>query len=114
MKTFLQLNAPDWVSVRFRGDSKCQNPDMSRILGPNLAPSMLSSDFANLASEAKFMQDCDVDWLHMDVIVQPMLICFSSTSPACYVCYCVKEFGDFLVSSPGYTTSIAVVAHCLI
>jgi ribulose-phosphate 3-epimerase len=45
-----------------------QNPDMSRIPGPKIAPSMLSSDFANLASEAKFMQDCGADWLHMDVM----------------------------------------------
>jgi ribulose-phosphate 3-epimerase len=46
-----------------------QNPDLSRIPGPKIAPSMLSSDFANLASEAKFMQDCGADWLHMDVMV---------------------------------------------
>jgi len=64
-----------------------QNPDLSRIPGPKIAPSMLSSDFANLASEAKFMQDCGADWLHMDVMVQPMLTCFPSPSPACCVCY---------------------------
>lgn len=29
---------------------------------------MLSSDFANLASEAKHMLDCGADWLHMDIM----------------------------------------------
>lgn len=33
-----------------------------------IAPSMLSSDFADLASEAKRMLDCGADWLHMDVM----------------------------------------------
>lgn len=33
-----------------------------------IAPSMLSSDFANLASEAKRMLDCGADWLHMDIM----------------------------------------------
>jgi hypothetical protein len=31
---------------------------------------MLSSDFANLASEAKFMEQCGADWLHMDIMVK--------------------------------------------
>ncbi|KAH9276652.1 ribulose-phosphate 3-epimerase [Batrachochytrium salamandrivorans] len=33
-----------------------------------IAPSMLSSDFACLASEAKRMLDCGADYLHMDVM----------------------------------------------
>ncbi|KAH1128696.1 hypothetical protein J1N35_000074 [Gossypium stocksii] len=33
-----------------------------------IAPSMLSSDFANLASEAKRMLDFGADWLHMDIM----------------------------------------------
>lgn len=33
-----------------------------------IAPSMLSSDFAELASEAKRMVDLGADWLHMDVM----------------------------------------------
>ncbi|XP_010029011.1 ribulose-phosphate 3-epimerase, cytoplasmic isoform [Eucalyptus grandis] len=33
-----------------------------------IAPSMLSSDFANLASEARRMLDCGADWLHMDIM----------------------------------------------
>ncbi|XP_010670191.1 ribulose-phosphate 3-epimerase, cytoplasmic isoform isoform X2 [Beta vulgaris subsp. vulgaris] len=33
-----------------------------------IAPSMLSSDFANLASEAQRMLDCGADWLHMDIM----------------------------------------------
>ena len=35
-----------------------------------IAPSMLSSDFANLASEAQRMVDAGADWLHMDVMVR--------------------------------------------
>ncbi|XP_057481644.1 ribulose-phosphate 3-epimerase, cytoplasmic isoform-like [Actinidia eriantha] len=33
-----------------------------------IAPSMLSSDFANLASEAARMLHCGADWLHMDIM----------------------------------------------
>ncbi|KAM3761194.1 hypothetical protein ACB098_01G249600 [Castanea mollissima] len=33
-----------------------------------IAPSMLSSDFANLASEAKRMLSQGADWLHMDIM----------------------------------------------
>ncbi|KAK4483217.1 hypothetical protein RD792_010399 [Penstemon davidsonii] len=35
---------------------------------PRIAPSMLSSDFANLASEAERMVRCGADWLHMDIM----------------------------------------------
>lgn len=35
---------------------------------PKIAPSMLSSDFANLASEAKYMMENGADWLHMDIM----------------------------------------------
>jgi len=34
-----------------------------------IAPSMLSSDFANLASEAQRMLTFGADWLHMDIMV---------------------------------------------
>lgn len=33
-----------------------------------IAPSMLSSDFSNLASEASRMLQCGADWLHMDIM----------------------------------------------
>ncbi|XP_015074572.1 ribulose-phosphate 3-epimerase, cytoplasmic isoform-like [Solanum pennellii] len=33
-----------------------------------IAPSMLSSDFAHLASEAERMLNCGADWLHMDIM----------------------------------------------
>ncbi|KAF1885719.1 hypothetical protein Lal_00002618 [Lupinus albus] len=35
---------------------------------PKIAPSMLSSDFANLASEAHRMLTFGADWLHMDIM----------------------------------------------
>ncbi|KAL5057282.1 hypothetical protein RYX36_028886 [Vicia faba] len=35
---------------------------------PKIAPSMLSSDFANLASEAHRMVNYGADWLHMDIM----------------------------------------------
>lgn len=35
---------------------------------PKIAPSMLSSDFANLASEAKYIMENGADWLHMDIM----------------------------------------------
>ncbi|KAF8399930.1 hypothetical protein HHK36_015801 [Tetracentron sinense] len=38
-------------------------------MAAKIAPSMLSSDFANLASEADRMLKCGADWLHMDVMV---------------------------------------------
>lgn len=37
-------------------------------VAPKIAPSMLSSDFANLASEAERMLNCGADWLHMDIM----------------------------------------------
>lgn len=37
-------------------------------MAAKIAPSMLSSDFANLASEAERMINCGADWLHMDIM----------------------------------------------
>ncbi|KAL0014540.1 hypothetical protein SO802_001609 [Lithocarpus litseifolius] len=37
-------------------------------IAAKIAPSMLSSDFANLASEAKRMLSLGADWLHMDIM----------------------------------------------
>lgn len=42
--------------------------DSAKFPSAKIAPSMLSSDFANLASEAKRMLDCGADWLHMDIM----------------------------------------------
>ncbi|CDY49188.1 BnaA09g10900D [Brassica napus] len=39
------------------------------VVSPKIAPSMLSSDFANLAAEAKRMVDLGADWLHMDIML---------------------------------------------
>lgn len=41
---------------------------MSKAVVAKIAPSMLSSDFANLASEAHRMLRCGADWLHMDIM----------------------------------------------
>ncbi|XP_057983566.1 ribulose-phosphate 3-epimerase, cytoplasmic isoform isoform X3 [Malania oleifera] len=38
------------------------------MAAPKIAPSMLSSDFSNLASEAERMLNCGADWLHMDIM----------------------------------------------
>nr|CAB3453884.1 unnamed protein product [Digitaria exilis] len=40
------------------------------MAAPKIAPSMLSSDFANLASEAERMVRLGADWLHMDIMVR--------------------------------------------
>ncbi|KAL5724796.1 ribulose-phosphate 3-epimerase [Ranunculus cassubicifolius] len=37
-------------------------------MAAKIAPSMLSSDFSNLASEADRMVKCGADWLHMDIM----------------------------------------------
>ncbi|GMI68342.1 hypothetical protein like AT3G01850 [Hibiscus trionum] len=51
---------------------KVRRPESGRIptmgVTPKIAPSMLSSDFSNLASEAKRMLDFGADWLHMDIM----------------------------------------------
>ncbi|KAL8538403.1 hypothetical protein ACS0TY_000414 [Phlomoides rotata] len=46
------------------------------MVKPKIAPSMLSSDFANLASEAERMIRCGADWLHMDIMSVSLLISF--------------------------------------
>ncbi|KAK2992873.1 hypothetical protein RJ640_028115 [Escallonia rubra] len=38
------------------------------MVAAKIAPSMLSSDFSNLASEAERMIRCGADWLHMDIM----------------------------------------------
>ncbi|KAJ8448855.1 hypothetical protein Cgig2_011476 [Carnegiea gigantea] len=57
-----------------------------------IAPSMLSSDFANLASEAQRMLDCGADWLHMDIMVillcPPLLLLYYGISILLFLCCC--------------------------
>ena len=52
-------------SASFFTDSDMAAPPKAIV-----APSMLSSDFARLADEAKRMCSCGADWLHMDVMVR--------------------------------------------
>ncbi|KAH0672009.1 hypothetical protein MTR67_021849 [Solanum verrucosum] len=54
-----------------------------------IAPSMLSSDFANLASEAERMLNCGADWLHMDIMAL-----HSSAVTEC--CICALQDGHFV------------------
>lgn len=49
-------------------DKPSESDQMSAMIKPKIAPSMLSSDFANLASEAERMLRCGADWLHMDIM----------------------------------------------
>ncbi|KAK3036451.1 hypothetical protein RJ639_030050 [Escallonia herrerae] len=52
------------------------------MVAAKIAPSMLSSDFSKLASEAERMIRCGADWLHMDImdvncVLMPVgLFCF--------------------------------------
>ncbi|KAM0033802.1 putative ribulose-phosphate 3-epimerase [Helianthus debilis subsp. tardiflorus] len=43
--------------------------ELGIMVEAKIAPSMLSSDFANLASEAERMLTFGADWLHMDIMV---------------------------------------------
>ena len=45
----------------------CTSVKMPRLRAI-IAPSMLSSDFANLATEASSIVEQGADWLHMDVM----------------------------------------------
>jgi len=38
------------------------------MVTPKISPSMLASNFADLANEAQRMIDAGADWLHMDVM----------------------------------------------
>lgn len=50
------------------GGRLCLVTDELQEMAAKIAPSMLSSDFANLASEAHRMLTFGADWLHMDIM----------------------------------------------
>lgn len=49
-------------------ESKGAEEGAAKKVATVIAPSMLSSDFADLASEGARMLECGADWLHMDVM----------------------------------------------
>ncbi|KAL3336964.1 hypothetical protein AABB24_029574 [Solanum stoloniferum] len=49
-------------------ERRISRPQVTKMAKAIIAPSMLSSDFANLASEAERMLNCGADWLHMDIM----------------------------------------------
>lgn len=66
---------------------RLKNKTMALRPAARIAPSMLSSDFSNLSSEAARMVALGADWLHMDVMVRcyarelsllpsPLISCF--------------------------------------
>ncbi|KAF9605373.1 hypothetical protein IFM89_016926 [Coptis chinensis] len=68
-----------------------------------IAPSMLSSDFANLASEAHRMLNFGADWLHMDIMDGAYLDChLMVTNPLDYV----EPFGK--AGASGFTFHVEV------
>lgn len=74
-------------------------------LTAKIAPSMLSSDFASLGSEAARMVSNGADWLHMDVMVRASEV---RTSPSFAWAYhqCVGQDGHFV---PNLTIGAPVV-----
>nr|CAB3457515.1 unnamed protein product [Digitaria exilis] len=87
-----------------------------------IAPSMLSSDFANLASEADRMVRFGADWLHMDIMSTKIPLTFVLIASSCYpqmfyIAYCktanhhfahdyVEPFGK--AGASGFTFHIEV------
>ncbi len=63
-------------------------------LVPKIAPSMLASDFANLAGEARRMVDCGADWLHMDVMVRWRRVCMLNLVRRLSACLRVSSVCD--------------------
>lgn len=84
--THLRFIAVCLIFNSIQNSWKLRNQEFSAIMGvkPKIAPSMLSSDFANLASEAHRMLNFGADWLHMDIMV-----CFQNfyCSHRVFVCF---------------------------
>ena len=59
----------------------------SVMAAAKIAPSMLSSDFANLASEAERMLRLGADWLHMDIMVRSRIPFHSPAIPVPHGCF---------------------------
>ncbi len=73
---------------------------------PIIAPSLLASNFLNLASECKMLNESNADWYHLDVMdgrfvpnisFGPMLVEFfrKSTSKVCDVHLMIEEPGKY-------------------
>ncbi|GFZ19128.1 aldolase-type TIM barrel family protein [Actinidia rufa] len=68
-----------------------------------IAPSMLSSDFANLASEAARMLHCGADWLHMDIMLNYVLM----LRPIFPIIFSNILLGPFLGSIAGWVDTLS-------
>ena len=73
---------------------------------PIIAPSLLSSDFLNLASECRMLNESQADWYHLDVMdgrfvpnisFGPMLVEFfrKATTKTCDVHLMIRDPGNF-------------------
>jgi hypothetical protein len=75
-----------------------------------IAPSMLSSDFANLAAEAERMVRLGADWLHMDVMVRSIP---SHLSPSILFLPLPNQSSGEAGSLARYRPSIRRIVVCL-
>jgi ribulose-phosphate 3-epimerase len=65
-----------------------------------IAPSILSSDFSNLGTELKVLDDCGVDLIHLDIMDGSFVPRIS--------------FGDIVVSAVASATNIPLEAHLMV